>query len=209
VRGDLVTGSTFPNYELLDHQGQLSSVLDLQGRDPLLVLLAHGTFCAEEHWFHERLVGLWRAFNLGSVGVVTITTDDLLDTNNFRDRLGAPWPFLSDPSRLYQRDLDIADYTDPLHDSMVPHLFVLSPELRIHSWYVGHWLWGRPTESELWRDLRTVSRAIRPDWDLSNPGLRERWTDGHRRDFRPYRRSMRDDVELFDDQDDLRYEPGA
>jgi hypothetical protein len=28
---------------------------------------------------------------------------------------------------------------------------------------------------DLWHDLRTVTREIRPDWDLSNPGLREAW----------------------------------
>jgi hypothetical protein len=44
-----------------------------------------------------------------------------------------------------------------------------------------------------------VNKRIRPDWDLSSPGLRDRWLDGHRREFRPYRSSLRDDVELFDE----------
>jgi diadenosine tetraphosphate (Ap4A) HIT family hydrolase len=33
----------------------------------------------------------------------------------------------------------------------------------------------RPFTQELWQDLREVTRKIRPDWDLSAPGLRENW----------------------------------
>jgi hypothetical protein len=29
-----------------------------------------------------------------------------------------------------------------------------------------------------WRDLREVTREIRPDWDLAAPGLREAWEAG-------------------------------
>lgn len=198
MRADLGVGDVFPDHELIDHEGRPVRLGALQGRDPLVVLLARGSFCAREHWYHEKLVRLWPAFRLGAVGVVTITTDDLRNANDFRDRLGAPWPFLSDPTRIYQRDLEIADYTDPLHDPMVPHTIVLAPGLRVHSWYAGHWLWGRPTEDELWRDLREVSEQIRPDWDLARPGLRQRWLDGHRSDFHPYRHSLRDDVEPLD-----------
>jgi len=28
---------------------------------------------------------------------------------------------------------------------------------------------------DLWHGLRDVSREIRPDWDLSAPGLRKQW----------------------------------
>jgi hypothetical protein len=31
---------------------------------------------------------------------------------------------------------------------------------------------------DLWHDLREVSSEIRPDWDLSRPGLREAWDAG-------------------------------
>ena len=31
---------------------------------------------------------------------------------------------------------------------------------------------------DLWHDLRAVTREIRPDWDLSTPGLREAWDAG-------------------------------
>ena len=36
---------------------------------------------------------------------------------------------------------------------------------------------------ELRRDLRVVTGKIRPDWDLSSPGLREAWNAGDRSHF--------------------------
>jgi hypothetical protein len=50
---------------------------------------------------------------------VTITTSDPQETFNYRSGVGAEWPFLADPDRIVQRDLDIADYTDPIHNQMV------------------------------------------------------------------------------------------
>jgi hypothetical protein len=54
--------------------------------------------------------------------------------------------------------------------------------------YNGYWYWGRPSPEELRRDLREVVRVIRPDWDLSAPGLRALWEAGHRSAFHPYGR---------------------
>ena len=92
--------------------------------------------------------------------------------------MGAQWTFLSDPERTVQKDLEIAEYTDPEHNPMIPHTLVLKPGLIIHSIYNGYWFWGRPSVGDLWRDLRAVTSEIRPDWDLSAPGLREAWNAG-------------------------------
>ena len=56
---------------------------------------------------------------------------------------------------------------------MIPHTLVLKPGLVIYSIYNGYWFWGRPSVVDLWHDLRAVTSEIRPDWDLSTPGLRE------------------------------------
>jgi hypothetical protein len=53
----------------------------------------------------------------------------------------------------------------------------------VHSMDNGYWLWGRPSPHDLWQDLRTATAEIRPDWDLSAPGLREAWTFGDRSPF--------------------------
>jgi len=61
---------------------------------------------------------------------------------------------------------------------MIPHTLVLKPGLVIHSIYNGYWFWGRPSFDDLWHDLRAATKEIRPDWDLSTPGLRESWNAG-------------------------------
>ena len=84
---------------------------------------------------------------------------------------GATWPFLSDPDRVIQQDLDIKEFTDEPHDPMIPHTFVLEPGLKIFKVYNGYWYWGRPTMAELHVDLRAVFQKIRPDFDLAAPGI--------------------------------------
>jgi hypothetical protein len=110
--------------------------------------------------------------------IVTISTDIHHTSQEFRASVGAQWPFLSDPERLVQKDLDIQEYTDPTNDPMIPHTLVLGPGLVIHSIYNGYWFWGRPSVEDLRHDLRAVTREIRPDWDLGTPGLREAWDAG-------------------------------
>ena len=85
-----------------------------------------------------------------------------------------------------QKDLGIQEYTDPHHDPMIPHTLVLKPGLVIHSVYNGYWFWGRPSVDDLRRDLREVTREVRPDWDLSAPGIRENWDTGDHSRHYPY-----------------------
>ena len=74
-----------------------------------------------------------------------------------------------------QKDLDIQEYTDPHHDPMIPHTLVLKPGLVIHSIYNGYWFWGRPSNEDLRRDLRDVTREVRADWDINTPAQRAAW----------------------------------
>ncbi len=75
---------------------------------------------------------------------------------------------------------------------MIPYTFVLGPELRIYSIYNRYWYWRRPSNDDLRRDLRELTRLTRPDWDLGTMGLREKWEAGSRDDFWPYGRSIRE-----------------
>ena len=108
-----------------------------------------------------------------AVAYTQIATDDHHTLQEFRASVGAEWTFLSDPDRTIQKDLDIQEYTDPEHNPMILHTLVLKPGLVIYSIYNGYWFWGRPSVVDLWHDLRAVTSEIRPDWDLSTPGLRE------------------------------------
>ncbi len=192
MRSNIVIGARFPDYELSDQSGRRQRLSEIQGGDPMIVVLSRGHFCPKDRRQLRNLVEIYPEIKVAYTKVVTISTDNLLETNEMRDALGAAWPFLSDPGRVVQKDLDIAEYTDPHHDPMIPYTFVLAPELGIASIYNGYWYWGRPSNDDLRRDLREITRAIRPDWDLGIAGMRERWEAGTRDDFWPYGRSMRE-----------------
>ena len=118
--------------------------------------------------------------------IVTISTDDVPTSQKHRDEVGAQWPFLADPERNVQRDLDIQEYTDPVHDPMIPYTLVLEPKLLIYKLYNGYWHWGRPSPEMLRQDMMALTQSIRPDWDITLPGFREAWDAGERSRFFPY-----------------------
>lgn len=180
MRADIVPGGTFPDYELTDHTKTRRRLSDLQGMDPMILVLSRGHFCPKDHQQRLELVALYPRIVAGYTQIVTIATDNIFTVNDFRASVGAQWTFLSDAGRKVQKDLDIQEYTDPHNDPMIPHTLVLKPGLIIHSVYNGYWYWGRPSPEELRRDLREVTREIRPDWDPSAPGLRENWEAGDR-----------------------------
>jgi hypothetical protein len=85
-----------------------------------------------------------------------------------------------------QKDLDIAEYTDPVNNPMIPHVIVLEPNLVIYKIYNGYWFFGWPTVEDLRQDLRAVSKKCRPDWDITAPMLKAAWQDGRKELFYPY-----------------------
>ncbi len=183
MRSDITPGATLPDYALPDHNGTVRRLSELQGRDPMILTLARGHYCPKEHQQHLDLAGMQPKIAVAYTQVVTISTDDHHTLQEFRASVGATWTFLSDPGRIIQRDLDIAEYTDPEHDPMIPHTLVLKPDLVVHRVYNGYWFWGRPSVDDLWRDLRAVTSQVRPDWDLSAPGLRAAWDAGDHSNF--------------------------
>jgi len=186
VRADIVPGGVFPDYELTDHTKTRRRLSELQGIDPMILLLSRGHFCPKDHQQHLELAASYSKIAVAYTQIVTLSTDNILETIEFRASVGAQWTFLSDAGRKVQKDLDIQEYTDPHHDPMVPHTLVLRPGLVIHSVYNGYWFWGRPSFEDLRRDLRDVTRDIRPDWDLGAPGLRAEWEAGDKARFYPY-----------------------
>jgi peroxiredoxin len=192
MRPHIQVGGRFPDYELTDHTGKRRKLSELQGDDPMILVLSRGHFCPKDRRQLRNMVELYPELKVGYTKIVTISTDNLLQTNEFRDGLGAQWPFLSDPGRKVQKDLDIAEYTDPHNDPMIPFTFVLEPGLRIFKFYDGYWYWGRPSNDDLRRDLRELFQKIRPDWDITDPELRAAWDRGETERFFPYRKSRRE-----------------
>lgn len=189
MRSDVVPGAVFPDYELSDHGGKRRKLSALQGLDPMVLVLGRGGYCPKDRRQHEGLAQLHRELEVAYCRLVTITTDNITDTNEFRTGVDAHWPFLSDPRRVVQKDLDIAEYTDPAHNPMIPHTLVLEPGLIIYKIYMGYWFFGRPTMEDLRQDLRAVLKKCRPDWDITIPELKAAWKEGRKELFYPYGKS--------------------
>ena len=189
MRADIKPGALFPDYDLSDHTGKHRKLSELQGPDPMVLTLSRGGFCPKDRRQMEGLAQLHREMEVGYCRLVTISTDNLLETNEFRAGVDAHWPFLSDPGRRVQKDLDIAEYTDPTHNPMVPHTLVLEPGLVVFKVYPGYWYFGRPTVEELRLDLRAVLQKCRTDWDITTPEMRAAWERGDKSRFWPYGKS--------------------
>jgi peroxiredoxin len=194
MRSDIRPGFLFPDYELFDHTGRHRKLSDLQQQDPMIVLLSRGAFCPKERRQHEGLLHLYREMEVGYCRLVTISTDNITELNEFRAGVGAHWPFLSDPRRILQKDLDIAEYTDATHNPMIPHTIVLEPGLVIYKIYMGYWFFGRPTVEELRQDLRAVTKKCRPDWDITTPEMKEAWQQGRKELFYPYGKTFTETI---------------
>jgi len=197
MRADIQPGAVFADYELSDHTGKRRTLSQLQGFDPMILMLSRGSFCPKDRRQLEGLVQLHREMEVGYCRLVTMSTDNLIETNELRSGVGAHWTFLSDPARKVQKDLDIVEYTDPTHNPMIPHTIVLEPGLIVFKIYNGYWFFGRPTIEELRIDLRAVLQRCRPDWDISRPELKAAWERGEKEKFFPYGRRL---TEVFAEQ---------
>src|SRR6266550_3198793 len=184
MRSDIVPGAIFPDYELSDHTAKRRKLSELQGQHPMVLVLSRGGYCPRDRRQAEGLVQLHRELEVAYCRLVTISTDNITETNEYRSGVGAHWPFLSDTRRIVQKDLDIAEYTDPVHNPMIPHVIVLEPGLVIYKIYNGYWYFGRPTMEDLRQDLRAVTKKCRPDWDITTTELKAAWQHVRKRGIR-------------------------
>src|SRR5262245_65432487 len=120
MRSDIVPGAIFPDYELPDHTTKRRKLSELQEQNPMILVLSRGGYCPKDRRQHEGLVGLHREIEIGYCRLVTISTDNITETNEYRSGVGAYWPFLSDAGRRIQKDPDIAEYTDTIHNPTIP-----------------------------------------------------------------------------------------
>lgn len=197
MRADIIPGAVFPDYELTDHTAKRRKLSELQGADPMILVISRGGFCPKDRRQTEGLVELHREMEVGYCRLVTVSTDNLSETNEFRSGMDAHWTFLSDAGRVMQKDLDIAEYTDAVHNPMIPHVLVLELGLVVYKIYYGYWFFGRPTIEELRQDLRAVTKKCRPDWDITTPEMKAAWARGEKDKFYPYGKSY---AKVFSEQ---------
>ena len=210
MRADIVPGAIFPDYELVSSGDQHRNHRQFkhlckarQGQHPMVLVLSRGGFCPKDRRQSELLVELHREMEVGYCRLVTISTDSISETNEFRTGVGAHWPFLSDAGRRVQKDLDIAEYTDPAHNPMIPHTIVLEPGLVVavpsrSTTGTGSLRTPYPRRPSP-GDLRAVTKKCRPGRDPSTDAEhRAAWQRGEKDGFYPYGKTY---AAVFGEQD--------
>ena len=163
---DLAPGRQFPDLALPDHNAVPRRLSELAEGDPVVVNFFRGWWCPKEQTFFKGLAGFQDEVEVAYTRLVSISVDPPGEQSAFRAGLGARWTFLSDAERSYIETLDLRETTDTLYRPYVPTTFTLRPDLTIHAVYNGYWHWGRPTLEDLRRDLRAITRDVRPDWEV-------------------------------------------
>jgi peroxiredoxin len=171
----LTPGAVLPDFELRDQDGVLRRLAELQGDEPMVLLLGRGEHCPRERQHQRELIKLHQWCAVAFTQLVTVLPNTLHDVNRLRISTGAYWPYLSDEELEVQGALDIREYTDTHHAATVPHTLVLAPGLVIDKVYVGYWFWGRPTPYQLWEDLQDLFRRVKPDFDPTTAEARAAW----------------------------------
>src|SRR5437764_8614062 len=95
MRADIVPGGRFPDYELTDHTKTRRRLSELQGIDPMILILSRGHYCPKDHQQHLELAAFYPRIAVAYTQIVTISTDNILEANEFRAAVGAQWTFLS------------------------------------------------------------------------------------------------------------------
>jgi peroxiredoxin len=173
---NLEPGTTIPDFELPDEDGNLHRLSELQGENMLVLHLSRGEHCPRERMHHRELLRFYEWCSLAFTELVSVLPNGQHDVFKLKIGTGAHWTFLADEELEVQQHFDINEYTDTHHDNAgVPHTLILSPGLRIEKVYVGYWFWGRPSPERLWSDLGEISARLKPDFDPTTHEARAAW----------------------------------
>jgi peroxiredoxin len=171
----LQPGATLPDFDLPDDIGAIRRLSELQGENPMILMLARGEHCPRERQHQREMCRLYGFCPVAFTEMVSIFPNNRNDTNKMKIATGAFWTYLADENLEVQQTLDIREYTDIHHDANVPITLVLAPGLVIDKVYVGYWFWGRPSPYQLWEDLQDLFRRIKPDFDPLTDEARAAW----------------------------------
>ncbi|HUA50039.1 MAG TPA: redoxin domain-containing protein [Solirubrobacteraceae bacterium] len=175
----LQPGMTLPDFELPDETGEMHRLSELQGDNPMILMLGRGEHCPRERQHQKEMIKLHEWCAVGFTTLVTLLPNDRHETYKLKISTPAGWTYLCDENLEVQGTLGIHEYTDPGHRASVPHTVVLAPGLMIDKVYVGYWFFGRPSAYQLWEDLQDLFRRIKGDFDPTRADVRQAWEQAH------------------------------
>ena len=174
---NLEPGTTLPDFELPDENGDLHRLSDLQGDNCLVLMLGRGEHCPRERQHQREMVKFHEWCPVAFTELVTVLPNDLHDIVQDAIATGAHWTFLADADLEVQRHARHqrvhrpaprprrrAAHADPLarpeDREGLRRLLVLGPPV------------GRTSSGPTCR--RSIS-ASRPDYDPTTPAARAAW----------------------------------
>jgi hypothetical protein len=116
MRPDVVPGSTFPDYDLPDHESVARRLSEIQGDDPMVLTLARGHYCPKEHQQHLELAAHYPKLNVAYTKLATLVLQPGLVVHRIYNGYwfwGRPsfydlWQDLREVSREVRPDWDLA-----------------------------------------------------------------------------------------------------
>jgi len=84
MRLEITQGATLVDYELPDHTDKPRKLSVLQGDDPMILTLNRGFYCPKDRMQLLELARFSKQCAVGYTRLVTITTDNLLQSNDLR-----------------------------------------------------------------------------------------------------------------------------
>jgi hypothetical protein len=88
----------------------------------MTLVLGRGGYCPKHRRQAEGLVQLYHQIELGHCRLITITTDNLTTTNEYRTGVGAHLDISCRMQDAWcRRTSAIAEYTDPTDNPMISH----------------------------------------------------------------------------------------
>ena len=99
----LQPGMTVPDFELPDESGQMHTLSELQGGDPMILLLGRGEHCPRERQHQKELIKLYEWCAVGFASMVTVLPNDQHETYKLKISTPAAWTYLCDENLEVQR----------------------------------------------------------------------------------------------------------
>jgi hypothetical protein len=84
-----VSGEILGVNEALTGKAKRRKLSELQGQHPMVLVLIRGAFCPKDRRQHEGVLELHREMEVGYCRLVTISTDNITETNEYRSGVGA------------------------------------------------------------------------------------------------------------------------
>src|SRR5213596_3335896 len=103
----LEPGTTIPDFELRDENGESHRLSDLQGDDFMVLMLGRGEHCPRERQHQREMLRFYEWCSVAFTELVTVLPNDLHDVFKMKIATGAHWTYLADNELQMQQALDI------------------------------------------------------------------------------------------------------